>query len=128
MKVPEQVIEVLKALESCWAERRCMLCSDCVAFAILFIEDLDPLPEGKARFMTFGVRQAFMKFIESTIAKPRNQCPYCKISAEQANEFALFLLKLNKEQRRLIRTEYLKCHAEFKEPELSRDDVIVLGE
>ncbi|RLF07965.1 MAG: hypothetical protein DRJ69_06645 [Thermoprotei archaeon] len=117
-EMPKYVKRILAHLADCFAERRCTLCSDCLAFALLFIEEAPPI---RAPYIikADGPYWQFIKFLLSTLpGEPENlkynPCPFNQMRYEDVKKFALFILRLPPEKRRELRINLL-CHAEFHE-------------
>jgi len=117
-EMPKYAKRILAHLADCFAERRCILCSDCLAFALLFIEEAPPLVRGQPYVIKAdGPYWQFIKFLLSTLSgEPENlkynPCPFNQMHYEDVKKFALFLLRLPPEKRRELRINLL-CHAEF---------------
>jgi len=120
-KIPKYAQRILAHLGKCFVEHRCILCADCLAFALLFIEEAPRLVRGQPYIIKAnGPYSWFIKFLLSTLpGKPEsrryNPCPHNRMNYDDVYNFALFLLRLTPEERRAIRSGLL-CHEEFKMP------------
>ena len=117
-EMPKYAKRILAHLADCFAEHHCVLCSDCLAFALLFIEEAPPLVRGQPYIIRADAPYSqFIKFLCSTLpGEPGNlrynPCPYNQMNYDDVRKFALYLLRLPPEKRRELRHKLL-CHAEF---------------
>ena len=117
--MPKYAKRILTHLAECFADPGCILCSDCLAYALLQIEDIEPIVRGQPYVIAgIGPRTQFVKFLCSTLSgAPKNlaynPCPHNRMHYDDVHKFALYLLRLTPEQRRILRGN-LFCHAEFK--------------
>jgi len=102
-EMPKYAKRILSHYTYCFSIKRCILCSDCLAYALYLIKDIDSPQD-----------VLFSKFLKSTLSGIHNPCPRAKkIKKEEVSQLANFLLKLSKEKRKVLRKN-LFCHDEFK--------------
>ena len=100
-EMPKYAKRIMAHLADCFVEHRCILCSDCVAFALSVIEK--------------GVGVPFVKFLLSTLSNRYNPCPFNRMSEDDVFKFARYLLRLPREKRYAL-WDNLFCHTEFAPP------------
>jgi len=113
MNPPKYVQEILNWFHECWAEVNCILCLDCIAFALKTIEDAPVLKVRRSYIIKPGKVWNFIKFLMSTISKGYNPCNRCKFNPVTIRKFGRWILRLTPDQRKGLRASIF-CHAEFK--------------
>jgi len=111
VKVPKYVREVLDRLTRCFEERDCLHCSDCVAFALMYLDATGVrLRRGDIFHSREGV--VFVKFLVSTMSREYMPCERCP-DENAVEKFAEGLLRLDDEAREEV-MEMFPHHSEFK--------------
>jgi len=110
---PKYIEKVVEHLRKCFTDRRCALCSDCLALALMLAENL-PRVVGRSYLITEGRAAIIIKFITTTLSREYNPCQH-SLDSNTVKKLARWVVaQAGKTQRFMLRGA-LPCHEEFKQ-------------